>query len=147
MNLGTYKQSVTGHPTKQAEGLPIPEIIIPDNEVISLFIGFYKLMFLGSKFAAKMLKIKVENSATAQKLVLDNISDEESDNGFINDTSDQFSSDSQVHEGMVAQDGDIDPYQKIKIHANLAMRNLLKNNSKILFNYWYIMFPSFMMRP
>jgi hypothetical protein len=53
------------------------EIIIPDNEVISLFIGFYKLMFLGSKFASKMLKIKVEGSATAQKLVIDSNSDEE----------------------------------------------------------------------
>ena len=27
------------------------------------------------------------------------------------------------------------------------MRNLLKNHSKVIFNYWYIMFPSFMIRP
>jgi hypothetical protein len=27
------------------------------------------------------------------------------------------------------------------------MKNIFKNNSKILFNYWYMMFPSFMMRP
>ena len=42
---------------------------------------------------------------------------------------------------------ELDPYQKIKIHANLALRNLLKNNSSIILNYWYILFPSFMMRP
>jgi len=36
---------------------------------------------------------------------------------------------------------------KIKLQANLAIRNLLKNNSKVLFNYWYILFPSFMLRP
>jgi hypothetical protein len=97
-----------------------------------------------------MLKIKVENSVT-QNIILDQgiSEDEQSDTGFINDTSDQFSSDKDIqnHEGMVQLDGDLDPYQKIKIHANLAMRNLLKNNSKVLFNYWYIMFPSFMMRP
>jgi len=40
-----------------------------------------------------------------------------------------------------------DPYQKIKLNANLCMRNLFKNNSKVLFNYWFIMFPQFMMRP
>lgn len=44
-------------------------------------------------------------------------------------------------------DEDLDPYQKIKLQANMCMRNLLKNNSKILFNYWYYMFPSFMFRP
>jgi hypothetical protein len=27
------------------------------------------------------------------------------------------------------------------------MRNIFKNNSKIIFNYWYFMFPSFMIRP
>ena len=52
-----------------------------------------------------------------------------------------------VHEGTVkSASGDSDPYQKIKKHSNLALRNLLKNNSKILFNYWYILFPSFMMK-
>ena len=35
----------------------------------------------------------------------------------------------------------LDPYQKIKLNANLCMRNLFKNNSKVLFNYWFIMFP------
>jgi len=72
--------------------------------------------------------------------------DEQSDTGFINDTSDQLSSDT-AYDGMVHLDGELDPYQKIKIHANLAMRNLLKNHSKVIFNYWYIMFPSFMIRP
>ena len=40
----------------------------------------------------------------------------------------------------------LDPYQKIKLNANLCMRNLFKNNSKVLFNYWFIMFPQFMLR-
>ena len=113
MNLGTY-QNVLGHSIKQAPGssggvqsVKAPEVTIPDNEVISLFISFYKLMFLGSRFAQKMLKIKVQSDA---KLVIDpqTISDEEqSDTGFINDTSDQFSSDNQEASGV---EGDLDPY-------------------------------------
>ena len=35
--------------------------------------------------------------------------DEQSDTGFINDTSDQLSSDA-AHEGMVQLDGELDPY-------------------------------------
>lgn len=33
------------------------------------------------------------------------------------------------------------------MQATLGLKNLFSNNSKTLFNYWYIMFPSFMMRP
>ena len=101
MNLGTY-QGVLGQPIKQGPGnsggaaaTKSLEIIIPDNDVVSLFISFYKLMFLGSKFAQKMLKIKLENSSS-QKIVIDTTmisEDEQSDTGFVNDTSDQLSSD------------------------------------------------------
>lgn len=47
----------------------------------------------------------------------------------------------------IVDDNSGDQYQKIKIQANLGLKNLFSNNSKTLFNYWYIMFPSFMMRP
>jgi len=76
-----------------------------------------------------------------------------SDGPIVNDTSDVITSDTldtpyATHKGsIVVNEKELDPYQKIKIHANLALRNLLKNNSNIILNYWYILFPSFMMRP
>lgn len=51
-----------------------------------------------------------------------------SDGAFINDTSDQLSDE----EGPAFLDGTKDPYLKIKINANLALRNLFKNYGKIL---------------
>ena len=139
------------------------ELKIPDNEAIGLFINFYKLLFLGSDFAKKMLKIQIDGNSSGDKNILfdsknkDQPTDDElSDGKFMYDTTDLASSDQQnlddldhdvVHEGSVKAEGDLDPYQKIKVHANLALRHLLKNNSKILFNYWNIMFPSFMVRP
>jgi hypothetical protein len=77
---------------------------------------------------------------------------EESDHIFVNDTSDFDPSDNgenyHRHEGSVQNtETDPDPYQKIKLHASLALRNLFKHNSKAIYNYWYIMFPTFMMRP
>ena len=50
-----------------------------------------------------------------------------SDGKFINDTTDIASSDWNDadpmvdHSGAVKVDGDLDPYQKIKLHANLAL--------------------------
>jgi hypothetical protein len=34
--------------------------VVSDNESIKLFLNFYKLLFLGSPFAEKMLHIKFE---------------------------------------------------------------------------------------
>ena len=52
-----------------------------------------------------------------------------------------------MHSGSITQaDSEQDPYNKIKLHASLSLRNLFKNNSKVLYNYWYLLFPSFMMR-
>ena len=59
----------------------------------------------------------------------------------------EFGGDSSDEGWLGMNDEDSDPYQKIKLQANMCMRNLLKNNSKILFNYWYYMFPSFMFKP
>lgn len=125
-----------------------------------LFVSFYKLLFLGTDFAHKMLKIKLEKnpegSSEVRQIVVSGgtTTDEEpaSDGNFLNDTSDILSDNSPdtyvVHEGSVqATLSDPDPYQKIKLHASLALRNLVKNNSKIIANYWYILFPTFMMRP
>lgn len=138
------------------------EIVLPDNEAIELFVNFYKLLFLGTKFATKMLKItlnpqakKIEMPAAAGQDATDSES-----NSIIMDTSDAMLSPSDAPgtsfgkaEGskqgsihLVDENGG-DQYQKIKIQANLGLKNLFSNNSKTLFNYWYIMFPSFMMRP
>lgn len=51
------------------------------------------------------------------------------------------------HEGSVStSDSDSDPYFKIKLHACLALQNIAQHNGRLLFNYWYILFPTFMMR-
>jgi len=63
-------------------------------------------------------------------------------------TSSSTRADGSKNVGMhIVDDNSGDQYQKIKIQANLGLKNLFSNNSKTLFNYWYIMFPSFMMRP
>lgn len=120
-------------------------IVLPDADAMTLFINFYKLLFLGSKFSRKMNKIEITDTKDIQnimKLTEGGFTDDENlSDGIIQDTSDanfDLSDDN---------DEEIDPFQKIKIHANLCMRNIFKNNSKIIFNYWYVMFPSFMIRP
>ena len=47
------------------EMLTNQKLIINDNECIKLFLHFYKLLFLGSIFAEKMLHIKFEESKTS----------------------------------------------------------------------------------
>ena len=126
---------------------------IPDNEAIVMFISFYKLLFLGSKFAKKMLKLKLESSSvSSDKLIFEQVGattdDDAKDSSYLIDTSDFIQSDlNDLNDDSLLHEGNLDAYQKIKIHANLALRNLLKNNSKILFNYWQLMFPSFMIKP
>lgn len=102
-----------------------------------------------------MLKVKVEETKDKNLVIMDgNRTDEEgkiSDTNFLNDTTDMLSSDQQVdivHEGSVKPtERDPDPYFKIKLNASLALRNIVKNNNKAIFNYWYVLFPTFMMRP
>ena len=43
------------------------KLVINDNESIKLFLNFYKILFLGSPFAEKMLNIKFEETKTAGK--------------------------------------------------------------------------------
>ena len=70
MNLGVTNV-VAGFPIKQTPGAAInqgaakqllgnSDMIIPDNEAVQLFIHFYKLLFLGSNFAQKMLKLQID---------------------------------------------------------------------------------------
>jgi len=73
-------------------------MILPDNEAIVLFVCFYKLLFLGSDFAHKMLKIRLEKTDPKEiaKIVIESgvSTDEEgkmSDGNFLNDTSDVLS--------------------------------------------------------
>mmetsp|Transcript_1875 Transcript_1875/g.2579 ORF Transcript_1875/g.2579 Transcript_1875/m.2579 type:complete len:159 (-) Transcript_1875:2560-3036(-) len=94
-----------------------------------------------------MLKIKLEKTNTGQinidkSLAMAGITTDEESTHFV-DTSDLIQSDQES----LLHEGEQDAYQKIKIHANLALRNLVKNNSLSLFNYWYILFPSFLLRP
>lgn len=76
------------------------KLVINDNECIKLFLNFYKLLFLGSPFAEKMLHIKFEESKSKKPAKLVRYDEEpsfeelKSDSGgasFIIDTSD-FSS-------------------------------------------------------
>ena len=73
------------------------DMVIPDTEAVQLFINLYKLLFLGSKFAQKMLKLQIDKQDKHLILVEKNGSttDEErmSDGPVINDTSDVISSD------------------------------------------------------
>lgn len=45
--------------------------------------------------------------------------------------------------GFAKMDENQDHYQKIKNHAVLCLQYLFKSNSKVLFNYWQLLFPSF----
>lgn len=136
------------------------EIELQDSLAVSLFVNFYKLLFLGTDFAHKMLKVTLEKgnqSNEPRKIIINdgNKTDEEgrmSDTQFMNDTSDIMSSDQNTieatHEGSVqSTDRDPDPYFKIKLNASLALRNIVRNNNSAIFNYWYVLFPTFMMRP
>lgn len=73
------------------------EIILPDNEAIELFVNFYKLLFLGTKFASKMLKITLNQQA--KKIEIPDAAGQEatdSEGGsFIVDTSDALLSPSE----------------------------------------------------
>ena len=74
------------------------KLVVNDNECIKLFLNFYKILFLGSPFAEKMLNIKFEESkATGKKgnskvlqLTQENLEELKSDSGsaLIIDTSD-----------------------------------------------------------
>jgi len=132
------------------------EMVVSDREAVDLFIGFYKLLFLGTDFARKMLKIKLEKGSgnEVRKIIINDHAqtDEEnkSDGNYLNDTSD-FGSEVNdaahgTHRGsVVATASEPDPYQKIKQHAAFALQNLLKNNAKAIQPYWYILFPTFML--
>ena len=64
MNLGN--QTTSGTTLKQKNIDPKLasqlEMKIPDNEVIALFVNFYKLLFLGTPFSRKVLKIKLQGN-------------------------------------------------------------------------------------
>ena len=74
------------------------KLVINDNESIKLFLSFYKIMFLGSPFAEKMLNIKFEETKTTGKkgaskvmqLTEENLEELKSDSGsaLLIDTSD-----------------------------------------------------------
>ncbi|CDW76050.1 heat repeat-containing protein 6-like [Stylonychia lemnae] len=139
-----------------------------DTETIKLYINFYKLLYLGTPFAEKMLNIKLEETKQKakkkgeQQQITQQEWDEEElkgDSGsFIIDTSEMSSSDGGLGDGISTKSKgkqspssndsitSSDPYQKIKNHASLSLQILLKFKNKQLFNYWYLLFPSFFLR-
>ena len=144
---------------------------INDTECIKLYVHFYKLLFLGSPFAEKMLNIKLEEVKTKKKgsdkyekgfnpnkIEQDWDSEElKGESGsFIIDTSEVSSSDGgglgNEKKGKTSPSSNdsitsIDPYQKIKNHAVLALQSLFKTNGKALFNYWQLLVPSHFIKP
>ena len=137
-------------------------VIINDNEAVRMFLNFYKLLFLGTPFSEKMLNIKIEEKKKNTKDNKYNVTYEEeeelkSDSGsFIIDTSDISSSDKDAfgpsggYSSPSSNDSltsSSDPYHKIKNHAILCLQYLFKFNNKALFNYWYLLFPSYLMKP
>lgn len=67
--------------------------VVSDNESIKLFLNFYKLLFLGSHFAEKMLHIKFEEKKKGLVAASDieEIEQDSSGASFIIDTSDMSS--------------------------------------------------------
>ena len=43
------------------------KVVVNDTEAVKLFLSFYKLLFLGSQFAEKMLNIKLEETSKTAK--------------------------------------------------------------------------------
>jgi len=53
-----------------------------------------------------------------------------SDQGNLLDEDDDYV---QLHKGSVQmKEGDLDPYQKIKMHANLSLRYIFRHSNKIV---------------
>ena len=68
-------------------------IILPDNDAVTLFVHFYKLLFLGTKFSRRMLKVDVgveQLPKVLQKLSAESMTDDDSafSDSLILDTSD-----------------------------------------------------------
>jgi hypothetical protein len=60
--ISTLTTVIRGLQLSMNEMLTNQKLQINDNECIKLFLSFYKLLFLGSIFAEKMLNIKFEES-------------------------------------------------------------------------------------
>lgn len=70
------------------------KIKVNDNEAAKLFLHFYKLLFLGSPFAEKLLHIKLEDTKGGPNIDKQNEEELKGDvGGFVIDTSDVTSSD------------------------------------------------------
>lgn len=50
---------------------------LPDQEAIIMFLHFYKLIFLGTKFAEKVLQIKLKNQENEKVLLEEETKDTE----------------------------------------------------------------------
>jgi len=106
--------------------------LIPDSEAILMFVHFYKLVFLGTRFTEKVLQIKIETPKPASSQRPPDLdkeggisADEEnkSDGSFIIDTSEMSSDNALYADASSPQSTDSprtekeDNYFKIKLHA------------------------------
>ena len=127
---------------------------LPDQEAIILFLHFYKLVFLGTKFAEKVLQIRLQNSETAEKVVIVEEESKLADSVLI-DTSEISEPDLQARNsgGSVKSEQATadkeDNYFKIKTHAVACLQTLFKNNNKAfsLKSLYHPIFPSFLTNP
>ena len=142
---------------------------IPDSDAIILFVNFYKLIFLGTKFTERVLQIRLNQKEKSKKevtLQLD-LNEEEKGNDsaqFILDTSEMSSdggtnttatkttplgSGSANSQGSYHMAEHDDNYFKIKMHAMSCLQTLFKQNNKAfnLNSLWHPIFPSFLTNP
>ena len=120
------------------------QIKVSEAEAVIMFLNFYKLVFLGTKFTEKVLQIKLEPQTKAKSATIDKIVDnsteeiksEKSDSSFIIDTS-EISSDNSWNavpdlgwDGNQVKTEQNDNYFKIKLHAMQCLQTLFKYSNK-----------------
>jgi hypothetical protein len=106
---------------------------LEESTSIRIFMKFYKLLFLGTPFAKRMLDLKVED-----------IEDEEN----VESTSDQGVSSSSEAEDFLSSVstgvGGENPFSKLKQYCLLCIQQISKINGASVFNHWNYLFPSFL---
>ena len=142
---------------------------IPDSDAIILFVNFYKLIFLGTKFTERVLQIQLNQKDKPKKDVMLQLDLNEETKGnesaqFVMDTSEMSSdgapttaatkttpmgSGSANSQGSYQKQEHDDNYFKIKMHAMSCLQTLFKYNNKAfnLNSLWHPIFPSYLTNP
>ena len=132
---------------------------LPDQEAVILFLHFYKLIFLGTKFAEKVLQIKWQNQpgqeGQEKQLLIEEETKESKVEPMVIDTSEisepdhnaqNSSGSSQKAESIPDKE---DNYIKIKMHAIHCLQTLFKCNNTAfsLKSLYHPIFPSCLTNP